>query len=325
MKYLALILIFFCTIILPAQAQKPTYINAEFHGFIRSKMVYFDFMEKEEANAEFPYMEDQAVSFSVKLDDITMMKVNSFIEVCLQPGDSIDIKVVYEGKNDKTVEFSGTPRAVLLNTQLYKMRRSQISHRYKANIPAALVTMVGAKDFYQATLTQWKEEAALLDEIKEQISIQEYNYLLSRIEGELLTNLITYPEAVSSFTGKNLADCISEGYWNVLDNYKLRDDEASLRERGFMLFLGTYKDYMRKKAAREKNETYTPSTSLQEEYTDLVDFYEGPQRDAVLFAYLYNSLARNQNYQEAESLTKDYFKKYNKNKEYKKILTKVMK
>lgn len=325
MRCLTFILIFCCSCFLPAQAKKATYISGKFHGYIRSDRVFFDFIEKEEANTEFPYMEDQEVSFSVELDDITTMKVNSYIEVCLLPGDSLHIKVVYDGKNDKSVVFSGNASAVLLNTQLYKMRRSRIANRYKANIPASLVTLVGAKDHYQNTLKQWKEEVGLLDEIKEKISIQEYNYLLSKVEGELLTNLLVYPEAVSSFSRKNLEDCLTEGYWNALDDYQLRDDEASLRNRLYMLFLETYKDYMRKKTAREKNQSYTRSLDLKAEYSDLADFYEGSLRDAALFTYLYESLAKNRDYKEIESLTKDYFKNYNKNKEYKKILTKVMK
>lgn len=325
MKNLVFVLIFSCACVLPSQGKQPTRISGEFNGFIRAKTVFFDFVEKEEANSEFPYMEDQEVSFSVELDDITTMKVNSYIEVCLQPGDSIHIKVVYEGKNDKTVEFSGDPGAVLLNTQLYKMRRSRISNRYKANIPASLVTLVGAKDYYHNTLRQWEEEVALLDEIKEQISLQEYNYLISKIEGELLTNLIVYPEAISSFSRKNLEDCITDGYWNVLDNYKLRDDKASLRNRLYMEFLGIYKDYMRQKTAREKNEPYERPANLKAEYMDLVDFYKDSLRDVALFTYLYSSLAANQDYKEIESLTKDYFKKYNINKEYRKNLTKVMK
>jgi hypothetical protein len=47
-------------------------------------------------------------------------------------------------------------------------------------------------------------------------------------------------------------------------------------------------------------------------------------RDTALFVFLYNSGAAGEDFDVIEKLVKDYLKKYNKNKEYKKILNQVM-
>ena len=92
-----------------------------------------------------------------------------------------------------------------------------------------------------------------------------------------------------------------------------------------MSFLATYKDYMRRKEAGNKAEGFTRSKTLEDEYADLADFYEGSLRDAALFVFLYNAIANNGDFDRLDKLRKDYLKKYNKDKEYKKILAQIMK
>ena len=113
-------------------------------------------------------------------------------------------------------------------------------------------------------------------------------------------------------------------YWSALDGYKLRDDEASLRSRAYQCMLAPYKDYVRAKEARDAGKEYEPLTSLEEQYKDFVAFYDGSLRDTALFVFLYNSGAAGEDFDVIEKLVKDYLKKYNKNKEYKKILNQVM-
>ena len=325
MKKIVLLLFLGCIYFLPANAKgKMTHVSAEIQGF-NGEMVYFDFIEKDGISAEFPYQENQLMEVDVELDDVTMLRINAWVYVCLQPGDSIHAKIVYEGKSYKTVEYSGTPRAVAICTALHKMRELQRVQRYKRNIPANLVLQVEAKEFYTTTLKEWKAEIALLDEVRNQISPEMYNYILSDLDGIYLTNLITYPYASSGFHKKKIQDCMTDGYWDALNDYKLRDDKASLRNRGYMAFLLTYKDYMKRKKAGNNNEDYTPNRKLEEEYADLADFYDGSLRDAALFVLLYNAISNNGDFDRIEKLKKDYLKKYNKDKEYKKVLAQIMK
>lgn len=325
MKSAILVLIVSCLSCLSVRAQKKCHISAEIQRFEGGDMVYFDFMEKDGINQEFPYKENQLMEFDVELDDITMLKINAWVIICLEPGDEIHAKIIYEGKRYDTVEYTGTPSAVAVADYLHKVRMLRAERRYKTNIPAMLVLLYDAKEHYTATLKEWKDEIAMLDEIKGEISSRMYNYLLSEVEATLLTNLISYPYASSSYHKKKLEECMADGYWSALDNYQLRDDEASLRNRAYMSFLTIYKDYELRKKAHDKNETYTSTKDMNGEYESIAAFYDGTLRDAALFVFLYNQVAGNKDFATIEKLKKDYLKRYNKNKEYKKILAEVMK
>ena len=105
MKYIVLIICLCNLFSFTVKAkERPTVITAEIFGYQRDK-VHFDFIEKEGINMEFPYKDGQLIEFMVELDDITTMILNTFIEVYLQPGDSICltierdvISVVSDGK-----------------------------------------------------------------------------------------------------------------------------------------------------------------------------------------------------------------------------------
>ena len=93
MKHIFLIIGLVSVLTFPAEAKgRPTVISAEIYGYVRDQ-VYFDFLEKEGINMEFPYKEGQVIEFTVDLDDVTTLVLNTFIEMYLQPGDSIHVKL----------------------------------------------------------------------------------------------------------------------------------------------------------------------------------------------------------------------------------------
>ena len=324
MKYIFLIIGLMGILAFPAEAkERATVISAEIYGYVRDK-VYFNFLEEEGINMEFPYKEGQVMECTVDLDDVTTLVLNTFIEIYLQPGDSVHVKVIYDGTRYKSVEFSGTPAAVAICSAINKKEMLQRERRYKTNIPAMLVTQTDAKKFHAATVKEIKDEVEIISQVKDQVDPRVYNMAMAQIEGTLLTNLITYPYASADFHKKKLEDCLAEDYWTALDNYKLRTDEASLRNQVYMAFLLPYKDYMRRKEAHDQGKDYQPLTSLEDEYKDMATFYKGALQDAALFVLLYNSITSNGDFNVIEKLVKDYLKKYNKNKEYKKILNQVM-
>ena len=97
-----------------------------------------------------------------------------------------------------------------------------------------------------------------------------------------------------------------------------------MRSLAYMSPLGLYKEYVRGKEAHAAGKEYKPADSLEEQYRDFVSFYDGKLRDTALFVFLYDSIAANKDFDVIEKLVKDYLKKYNKVKEYKKILNQVM-
>ena len=324
MKYILLIVGLVSMLSFPVEAkQGPTVISAEIYGYVRDK-VHFDFIEKEELSMEFPYKEGQLMEFTVELEDVTTLMLNSFIEMYLQPGDSLHVKVTYEGTSYKKVEFSGTPEAVAICSKLNEKEMLQRERRYKTNIPAMIVIQTDAKKFHAATVQELKDEEKIMSQVKDQVDPRVYNMAMAGIEGTLLTNLITYPYASAELHGKKLEDCLAEDYWTALDDYKLREDEASLRNRVYMSFLLPYMEYMKRKEARDQGKEYQPLASLEDQYQEIVSFYKGTLQDVALFVFLYNSIASNEDFDVIEKLVKNYLKKYNKNKEYKKILNQVM-
>ena len=304
---------------------KQTYVSMEVYGY-QGKSIYFDFMEKNDANVDYPYKEGQLMEVAANLDDITMLNVNMWVNICLQPGDSLHAKVTYEGRNYTAVEYSGTPQAVLIANTLHRIRMHRREAHYKANLPAALVVLTDPKAYHQASLDEWRAEKAILNEIKAEIPERVYNYLLSELDAIFLPNLITYPYACAAYQKKDIQDCLADGYWTALDGYQLRDDEASLRNRNYMTFLMPYAEYQICKQKGCDPAQFKASQSVESEYEELAGFYEGALRDAALFVVIYNGMVGDgSDFEQCQALSKDYLKKYNISKEYKQILKEIMK
>ena len=319
--------ILFMMIVIPLAAKdkgKATYVSVEVYGY-EGQVVSFDFVEKPDAYVEYPYKEGQLMEVSTELADITMLNVNMWVNICLQPGDSLHAKVTYTGRSYSSVEYSGTPRAVLLANTLLKIRASRREADYKANLPAALVVLTDPFAYHKASLDEWRKELSILDEVKGEISPRVYNYLRSELDAIFLTNVILYPFGCAGYQKKKIEECLPADYWTALDGYELRSDEASLHNRGYMSFLMPYAEYMICKRNGGDPSTFKTSQSARSEYEEIAGFYDGALRDAALFVVLYNELASNDaDYAECEALVKDYLKKYNISKEYKQILKEVM-
>ena len=78
--------------------------------------------------------------------------------------------------------------------------------------------------------------------------------------------------------------------------------------------------YMNAKAAQEKGEAYTMPGMLEEMYSQLAAFYEGDQRDYVLYVILRNFIMNGQEIERADVLYKEYLEKYNTSAFHKSIL-----
>lgn len=299
---------------LSIDAQNNTTIRARFNNTTFERF-YFDFMEKPDANMQFPYRKGVEIDFDTELDDITMLKINTFLLVVVQPGDEIDIEVDYDGRTFREVKFSGSSEeSVLASEALSRIRLERFNRKYKTNIPAALVVQTPADVFYKTTLEEWKEEVAVLDEYKSKLSEKVYNFVLSELEAIFIPNLISYP-------GNSSID----GFWSMLDDYKMRDDDASLQNSSYMGILHIYMRYMQMKKSQENNVEFIPPTTLEDEYKMIAEFYDGKLRDAALLVFLYSSMSSGKDFDTLEKLTIHYSENYNINPKYLKMLSDVMK
>ena len=309
-----------------ASAGKVSTITATIHGYNR-ETVYFDFIEQMEDSHEFPYVDGQTYSFEVELKDITMLKINAWVWICLKPGDSITVDLTYDGNNYKTAEFSGAEDVVAVNNALRDMRMGRVAERYRTDTDAALVTLVPVVDYYNQCLHRWKVEKEILDGARQYMSDKMYYYLLSEHEAIFLGNLIAYPYQWAGYHGKRVEDAIPEGYWTVLDDYEPRGDEGSLYSHGYDGFLLTFVDYAHKRElVRQGSADWQKQPSLRGGFDMVVDFYGDNKRilDATLCVYLYNAAAAGRDFDEVDKLTQLYLKKYNKEKKYREILQEVM-
>lgn len=304
------------------QAQNKAKISAVVDGY-NGKVVDFEFIDDTERNMQFPYVENRKMEFEVELTEPSLLKINAYVWLIVCPGDEISATIHYNGRNYKTAEFTGTEKAVLLSETIRDARNSRIAIHYKMNPLAAVVTQVSVEKYYQTTLEQWKKESAMLEAIKDRIDPMAYNYIYSELEGTFMSNLVNYPYMFAEINKKPLE--LPKDFWNVLDGYTFREDKGSLKSYTYISWFLAYKDYVDKKAAEQAGKAYQPETDLTKGYENIANFYEGDIRDAALYVYFYNAITRQMDFDMIKKLTKEYFKKYNRNKLYKTTLQAMQK
>lgn len=295
-------------------AQGKATIKAKFNNMERSK-VYFTFMEKNDESKEFPYRDGQVIEFDVELDDVTMLKINTFVLAVVQPGDILEIEVDYNGKNYRDARFTGTSsESVLASQTLNTIRAERLQSKYKTNVPAALAIQTPADVFYTTSVKEWEKELSTLDAVKEKLGPKVYNFVRSELDAIFIPNIIFYPNNDKQ-----------PGYWTVLDDYQVREDDASLYNHSYLGMLGTYMQYKLMKKAHDQNSAYKRPTSLKEGYDEIVGFYNGKLRDAALLVFLYSAMVDGKEFEIAEQLYQDYVANHNKNPRYKTMLSEIMK
>lgn len=314
-----------CLSVIGLQAQKTTKISAVADGY-NGKVIDFEFVDNPDNNMQFPYVSGNRMEFEVELKEPALVKVNMWMWLLVCPGDEIHADIHYNGKNYRTAEFRGTPSAVALNEAVRDGRNHRVAGRYKTNPLAAVVTRVPVNEYYAATQANWKKEQELLEAVRSQVEPFAYEYLYAELEGMYLSNLVRYPYVVADVEKKNIDDCLPEGYWNVLDGYRVRDSKAALKSFSYAGWLLDYKEYADKLEAHRNGQAWRYERDLQKSYDDLVAFYDGDVLDTALYVWFYNALTSQQgDFDLITKLSKDYFKKYNKNKKYRKELTEMQK
>ena len=95
-----------CLLFLGVQAQKTAKISAVANGYA-GKVIDFEFVDNTKNNMSFPYADNKRMEFEVELKEPSLLKINVWLWVMVCPGDEIDLNILYEGKNYKSVEFKG--------------------------------------------------------------------------------------------------------------------------------------------------------------------------------------------------------------------------
>ena len=303
-----------------ATAQQKTTLSATIDGYKRSK-VFFDCMQTPLISQEFHTNPGEEHIYNFDSEGLVWININGGTGVILQPGDSLHVDIVYEGKNVK-VSYSGTERAVSNNRLVKSIENLKRSQRYKEQLLGCAALDIKPKERIADSRVLLEKAAALVE--KSQASPEAKNYVMAMIEYHVYMSFIEYPVMYASVRGTAIEEQEIGDYWNIMNGYAVRGDAESMNCAEYASFLMRYCFYMNEKAAKESGEAYTMPTVMEDMYKELAVFYDGQQRDFVLYTLLRNFIINGREIERADVLYKDYIEKYNSNAFYKSILDMLM-
>ena len=303
-----------------ATAQQKTTLSATIDGYKRSK-VFFDCMQTPLISQEFHTNPGEEHIYSFDCEGLVWININGGTGVIMQPGDSLHVDIVYEGKNVK-VSYSGTERAVSNNRLVKSIENLKRSLRYKEQLLGCAALDIKPKDRIADSRVLLEKAKALVE--KSQASTEAKNYVMAMIEYDVYMSFVEYPVMYASVRGVPVEEQEIGDYWSIMDGYVVRDDAESMNCAEYASFLMRYCFYMNEKAAKESGAAYSMPTVMEDMYKELAAFYNGQQRDFALYTLLRNFIINGREIERADALYKDYIEKYNSNAFYKSILDMLM-
>lgn len=303
-----------------ATAQQKTTLSANIDGYKRSK-IFFDCMQTPLISQEFHTNPGEEHIYNFECGSLVWMNVNGSTGVILQPGDSLHIDVVYEGKNVK-VEYSGSERAINNNRLVKSIENLKRSLRYKEQLLGCAALDIKPKDRISDSRVLLEKAKALVE--KSPASPEAKNYVMAMIEYHVYMSFIEYPVMYSSVRGLAVEEQEIGDYWSIMDGYVARNDAESMICPEYASLLMRYCFFMNEKAAKENGAEYAMPTMMEEMYKELAAFYDGQQRDFVLYTLLRNFIINGREIERADVLYNDYVEKYNSNEFYKSIIDMLM-
>ena len=297
-------------------AQQRTTLSAEIYGYQRD-MVYFDCIQTPLIAQEFYTNPGEEHIYNFDCDRLVCISINGRTNVLLQPGDSLHVNINYDGKN-VSVEYSGCERAVNNNRLLSNLNSIKRTLRYKNQLLGCAALDIKPKSRIDDSRVLMEKVKALIE--KSPASAEAKNYVMALTEYDVYLSFMEYPVMYQSVRGVAIDQQEIGDYWNIMDGYITRNDTEAMNCPEYASLLMRYCFYIKEKAANEKGETYTMPNNLEDMYNELACFYDGQQRDFLLYTLLCNFIRNGQDIERADALYKDYTEKYNNDKYYRSIL-----
>ena len=310
-------------------AQQTTTLKATIENYARDK-VSLSFMQTPSLNIDFPYNREnpQPIDYMFDIDKPEAVYLNGQL-IYVEPGDEMEF-LFYYGEDRKLKEIrvlSGSnPQTVAANTLLQQVRLQRLENRFKTQNLAWVAIALPPREHFSKNLRRIESEQAFWNANKEKLTNDAYHYLLSESEALVYANMIDYPLMFSDVQKKPLDSCLVNEYAHFLDGYTVREDEASLRNRNYGVFLISLYDYARMKDALKKgNITNLNHQTPEELFNGLALYYSGAVRDAVLYCMLVQTLSANKmEFSAFEKLYEKYIRQYNSDAFYKADLERMM-
>jgi hypothetical protein len=304
-------------------AQKKTTLSAEVYGYKR-EMVYFDCLQSPFFNSEFHTNPGDEHLYSFESKSPVCMLINGQVNVFMLPGDSVHAVVRYDGKRPSEVVFSGTAKAVTANRLMNGIDDMKRQMRYKGQLLACVVVDVKPQQRIDDSRTLLAKVQEMVAKEKAQLSDVAADYILANTEAAAYISFMEYPPMYADTRKTPIKDQGIGDYWKLMDGVKLRSSVGALCNPDYVSFLMRYCFYENEKKANVKHATYTMPQQLEDMFKELAAFYQGEQRDAVLYQLLVSFVRNGKELERAKPLFAEYKAKYNKNKEYLDILEKLM-
>lgn len=297
-------------------AQQKTTLSAEIYGYQRD-MVYFDCIQTPFIAQEFYTNPGEEHIYNFETDRLVCISINGRTNVILQPGDSLHVNINYEGKNI-AIEYSGTERAVNNNRLLENLNGIKRTLRYKSQLLGCAALDIKPKSRIDDSRTLMEKVKTLVE--RSSASQEAKNYVMALTDYDVYLSFIEYPVIYQSVRGVAIDQQELGDYWSIMDGYVTKDDAEAMNCPEYASLLMRYSFFVKEKAAKEKGEKYEIPNNLEDMYNELAGFYDGRQRDFLLYTLLCNFIRNGQDIERADALYKDYIEKYNKDNYYKSIL-----
>lgn len=327
MKHFTIIVLFFVTLPILAMSQKKVKTKIEFtvENWTRQE-VSLDCVEDPKLSLTTNHIEKNPVLHIFEISEITSFKINGRVQVCVEPGESIVVNVKYLEKPNVEVTFSGNEAVVARNKMIDDVTNLPRIERIKYDPLAAVAVKTLPKEYHQKSLKCLDDCLAIINDPKIKVSDGFRRYLQSQMEAILIIPLLEYPFMHSEVWRKDFEEFVPDDYWTFLDNYVPRKDDFSLRSLNYNFFLMDYKNYLKRVEIKKRGETNfkLSNNTLEQEYKELAECYNGAMRESVLYYFLSNSIMQAKNISVTETLMNDYFKKYKPTKDHKLELQNMM-
>lgn len=304
-------------------AQKRTVLSAVIDGYQRD-MVYFDCVQSPFIRQEFHTNPGEEHLYSFNADRMVSMIINGRTTVLLMPGDSLHVDIQYQGKQVKSLRFSGSERAVADNELYAAVNAFKRDIRYKSQLLACAVVDVKPVERIDDSKKLLEKTSQLVEKYKGKVAEDVVNYVSAESEGLAYTSFIEYPPMYEETRKLAIAQQGIGDYWSMLKDCKLRDDVASLSSPEYCSFLLLNMAYEKSKKAKEHGNAYQRPDKLEDMFGELASFYDGARRDVVLYSIISNYIQGGKEIERVEPLIKEYKDKYCTDKRHAEIIDALM-
>ncbi|SFG60973.1 hypothetical protein [Prevotella sp. KH2C16] len=304
-------------------AQKKTTLSTEVYGY-QQDMVYYDCLQSPAITAEFHNNpgEEFTYSFKPRFSPLVIL-VNGRTEVLMSEGDSVHVVVRKEGKQIQLV-FSGSESAVAANRLRQELRQMHRQLNFKSQLLSCAALDIKPQKRINDARTLLGKVKELAAKYKDIANPQLVAYIEAEQEAMSYLSFVEYPKMYAEVRHQTIEEQEIGDYWKLMDGVKLRDDAASLMCPDYVSFLMRYCFYDQEKKAVAVGGAYTMPGTLETMFETLKQYYQGHQRDAVLYTLLCNFIRNGKQIDRVLPLMKEYKDQYNQNKAYVEVLDSLL-